>query len=168
MTYLETLQNAAKQRHTRLVNPSNAVDDPGIDLKAKRKPPMVLDLRLGPVTPYLAKRTTPTPGDITRVICEHYRVTPEAVQGSSRKPDLVWPRQVWAYLARELLKLSTPKIGHYLGGRDHTTAMHAIEKISGLAGTDAGVAAELAVLKAQISRLFTIRSALVCFDPREI
>jgi hypothetical protein len=168
MTYLETLQDAAKQRRERLFNPPNAVDDTGIDIKAKRKPPPAIDLKLGPITPYLAKRTLPMPEDLTRVVCEHYRVTPEAVQGASRTQDIVRPRQVWAYLAHVLLNLSYPQIGRYLGGRDHTTTLHAHRKITELVNSDVVVRAEIDALKARLSRLFSLRAAVCCFDPREI
>jgi chromosomal replication initiator protein len=50
--------------------------------------------------------------------------------GASRKKELVWPRQIAIYLMREELKTSYPTIGSELGGRDHTTAMHAYNKIS--------------------------------------
>ena len=49
--------------------------------------------------------------------------------GSSRKKELVVPRQITMFLLREEIKCSYPTIGHEIGGRDHTTAMHACEKI---------------------------------------
>jgi hypothetical protein len=168
MTYLETLQDEAKQRRERLFNPPNAVDDTGIDLKAKRKRPMAIDLKLGPITPYLVKRTLPAPEDLTRVVCERYGVTPDGIQGKRRTQDLVRPRQAWAYLAHELLKLSYPQIGRYLGGRDHTTPLHAHRKITDLVNSDVVVSAEIHDLKARLSRLFSLRAAVCCFDPREI
>jgi hypothetical protein len=168
MTYLETLQDAAKQRRERLFNPPNAVDDTGIDIKAKRKPPSAIDLKLGPITPYLAKRALPAPEDLTRVVCEHYSVTPDDIQGKSRTQKLVKPRQRWAYLAYEVLKLSYPQIGRYLGGRDHTTTLHAHRKITELVNSDVVVRAEIDALKARLSRLFSLRAAVCCFDPREI
>ena len=56
-----------------------------------------------------------------------------AGHGQKRNKELVYPRQVAAYLMREELCLSFPKIGKELGGKDHTTIMHACNKIcSGL------------------------------------
>ncbi|MCX6779655.1 MAG: chromosomal replication initiator protein DnaA [Candidatus Magasanikbacteria bacterium] len=54
----------------------------------------------------------------------------EDVCGKSREKKLSFPRQVIMYLLRNDLKMSFPAIGDELGGRDHTTAMHANEKIS--------------------------------------
>lgn len=51
---------------------------------------------------------------------------------TSRTRQLVLARQIAMYLCRELTDLSLPKIGHAFGGRDHTTVMHATQKISGL------------------------------------
>src|SRR3989339_355862 len=50
--------------------------------------------------------------------------------GKSRKKELVYPRQITMYLMRNEINTSYPTIGHELGGRDHTTAMHAFNKIS--------------------------------------
>jgi hypothetical protein len=144
------------------------VDDTGIDIKVKRKPQPALNLKLGPITPYLSKRTLPAPEDLTRVVCERYGVTPDDLQGKSRTQKLVKPRQVWAYLAHELLKLSYPQAGRYLGGRDHTTTLHAHRKITDMVNSDVVVSAEIHDLKARLSRLFSIRAAVCCFDPREI
>ena len=49
--------------------------------------------------------------------------------GKSRKKELVYPRQITMYLMRKELNTSYPTIGQELGGRDHTTAMHAYNKI---------------------------------------
>jgi len=50
--------------------------------------------------------------------------------GKSREKKLSFPRQIIMYLMREDLKMSYPAIGDELGGRDHTTAMHAHTKIA--------------------------------------
>ena len=49
--------------------------------------------------------------------------------GKSRKKELVYPRQIIMFLMRKEINYSFPAIGHELGGRDHTTAMHAYNKI---------------------------------------
>ena len=56
----------------------------------------------------------------------------EELCGSSRSRVLVNARQIAMYLCRELTDLSLPKIGQAFGGRDHTTVIHATNKISGL------------------------------------
>ena len=47
-----------------------------------------------------------------------------------RKREIAYPRQIAMYLCRELTGLSLPKIGTEFGGRDHTTVMHACDKIT--------------------------------------
>ena len=56
----------------------------------------------------------------------------EALRGKSRHRPLVTARQIAMYVFRELTDLSFPAIAREFGGRDHTTVMHAVEKIAGL------------------------------------
>jgi chromosomal replication initiator protein len=52
--------------------------------------------------------------------------------GPKRSKDIVWPRQVAIYLTRELTDLSLVDIGRHFGGRDHSTILHAYNKVSEL------------------------------------
>ena len=61
----------------------------------------------------------------------YFGLTIEDLCGTSRSRVLVTARQIAMYLCRELTELSLPKIGQSFGGRDHTTVMHACEKIRG-------------------------------------
>lgn len=76
-----------------------------------------------------AKRGALTSKQIITVVCEYFDVPLIEITGISRKKHLVTPRQIAAYLMRQELHASFPNIGNELGGRDHTTAMHAITKI---------------------------------------
>lgn len=69
---------------------------------------------------------------ILEVVGEYYDVSQQDLTGKSRKKEVVRPRQVAMYLLRQENNLSFPSIGEQFGGRDHTTAMHACEKISKL------------------------------------
>ncbi len=71
-----------------------------------------------------------TAQDVVRVVAECFSVSPSDLTNRCRKREIVEPRQVCMYLLRDLLKLSYPFIGERLGKRDHTTAIHAYEKIS--------------------------------------
>lgn len=64
------------------------------------------------------------------IVAEYYEIKMDDLLGASRKKQLVAPRQVAMYLMREEIKASFPSIGQDLGGRDHTTAMHACLKIA--------------------------------------
>lgn len=67
--------------------------------------------------------------DIIEAVAHFYELNIKEITGSSRKKELVKPRQVAIYLIREELGSSYPSIGNDIGGRDHTTAMHAYNKI---------------------------------------
>lgn len=71
-----------------------------------------------------------TPKQIIKTVTEFFDVRVEDIIGNSRKKELVNPRQIIMYLMREEIRSSFPMIGNELGGRDHTTAMHACDKIS--------------------------------------
>src|SRR5437868_5814731 len=60
---------------------------------------------------------------------KHFHVTIEDILGPKRDKDIVVPRQIAMYMLRSELHLSFPKIAHELGRKDHTTAIHSIEKI---------------------------------------
>ena len=153
----------------RLRNPVNAVPDIPINLKRKRPEPMPrMPLKVGPVTPYLSARRYPSLEDITRIVCEHYNVTPLDIESERRTKQIVRPRQMWAYLARVMTPSSFPHIGRYLGGRDHTTILHAYNKMKKLLGEDGGAAEEITIVRRKVEWLFNSRNNITCFDPREI
>ena len=69
---------------------------------------------------------------IMSVTAEYFSVTVDDLKGHSRSRVLVTARQIAMYLCRELTDLSLPRIGQIFGGKDHTTVMHAVRKISAL------------------------------------
>ncbi len=71
-----------------------------------------------------------TAGDIIRIVAEFFEIPMTEMTNKSRKQEIVEPRQIAMFLMRDILKLSYPHIGEKLGKRDHTTAIHACEKIS--------------------------------------
>jgi chromosomal replication initiator protein len=71
-----------------------------------------------------------TPKQIIGAVCQYYDVKVTDVMGQSRRQELVRPRQLIMYLMREEISASFPTIGEELGGRDHSTAMHAVEKVT--------------------------------------
>jgi chromosomal replication initiator protein len=73
-----------------------------------------------------------TAGFIIERTAEMFSLDVEQLKGKSRTRDLVHARQVGMYVCRELTDLSYPQIGKEFGGRDHTTVIHAYDKISNL------------------------------------
>ena len=73
---------------------------------------------------------TVTPKDIIQVVANFYDLKEKDLLNSSRKKEIVKPRQIAMYFCREELKYSFPSIGRKFGGKDHTTVIHACEKIT--------------------------------------
>lgn len=71
-----------------------------------------------------------TTQEVIKTVAEFFEVSVSDLIDRSRKKEVVEPRQIAMYLLRDILKLSFPHIGEKLGKRDHTTAIHACEKIS--------------------------------------
>ena len=71
-----------------------------------------------------------SPESILKVVSRYYDVPPDQLLSQKRSRDIAFPRQVAMYLCRDLTGMSLPRIGQFFGGRDHTTVMHACEKIS--------------------------------------
>jgi chromosomal replication initiator protein len=67
---------------------------------------------------------------IQALVADYYNVTLEDMKGKRRDKHIVFPRQVAMFLVREETPSSLPAIGKAFGGRDHTTALHSIEKIA--------------------------------------
>lgn len=76
------------------------------------------------------KTKTITYEGIIKVVADHYNVKQDELFNKKRTQNIAFPRQVAMYLCRELADLSYPRIGELFGGRDHTTVIHAYEKIS--------------------------------------
>jgi len=74
--------------------------------------------------------------EIQKVVGQHYSVKLEDFKAKKRTKSIAFPRQIAMYLSRELTDSSLPKIGEEFGGRDHTTVIHAHEKITKLLNTD--------------------------------
>ena len=87
--------------------------------------------------------------DIIEVVTRHFDVRLADLQSKKRSQSVTLPRQICMYLARNLTKHSLEEIGGHLGGRDHTTVMHACNKIS-QAETDPKMHALLGELKRNI------------------
>jgi len=75
---------------------------------------------------------TIAPMEIVRSVAEYFKLTQEELFGKSRSQGIVVARQIAMYLCREKTSMSLPKIGALFGGRDHTTVMYAIKKVSDL------------------------------------
>jgi chromosomal replication initiator protein len=73
---------------------------------------------------------------IQQVVAREWGVTPEGLRSKTRTKTLTLPRQIAMFLTRELLGTQLMEIGNAFGGRDHSTVIHSIEKISGATTAD--------------------------------
>jgi chromosomal replication initiator protein len=79
---------------------------------------------------FYLKENQPSADDIKKYICKHFNIKLSDIESSKRARKYSYPRQIAMYLCRKMTTLSLPKIGEAFGNRDHTTVMHATEKIS--------------------------------------
>ena len=79
---------------------------------------------------YNPKKRQVTPERIARVVADYYGVPMDALQGQKRDKAIVVPRQIAMFLMREETDVSLLRIGAELGGRDHSTVLHACDKIT--------------------------------------
>ena len=73
---------------------------------------------------------------IQEAIADYFNLRIEELKSQRRTRNIAYPRQIAMYLCRKLTDMSLPKIGEEFGGRDHTTVIHAYEKISESLKTD--------------------------------
>jgi len=87
---------------------------------------------------------------IIKAVSDFYKIRPEDLTGACRKKEIVIPRQISMYLIRVLLDYSFAKIGEDFNNRNHTTAMHAFEKIEHKLATNQKIAQELKAIKSML------------------
>ncbi|MNN64291.1 Chromosomal replication initiator protein DnaA [compost metagenome] len=68
--------------------------------------------------------------NIQKTVADFYKIKVADMYSKRRPANIALPRQVAMYLAKELTQKSLPEIGDLFGGRDHTTVLHAVRKIS--------------------------------------
>jgi len=95
-------------------------------------------------------KKTISPKQIILTVAEYFDIDLEDVLGKSRQKRLAFPRQIIMFLLREEMKSSYPAIGQELGGRDHTTAMHAFTKIQRLMKEDDQLQRDMELIKQKL------------------
>lgn len=88
---------------------------------------------------------------IIQVVSKYYDVTPTDIKSARRTAAVVLPRQVVMYLARKLTLKSLPQIGLALGGKDHTTVLYGIERITRRLGISPELRGIIEVLEKELA-----------------
>ncbi len=102
----------------------------------------------GVESPSSSKRSTP--GEAVDAVAKYYQVGKRLLLGDSRARPIARPRQVLMYLLRTHLGIPLEEVGRVVGGRDHTTVMHAVEKITELATQDVQIREDIMSIKTKI------------------
>ena len=91
-----------------------------------------------------------SPKKVIQTVTQFYDLKEKDIINSSRKKEIVLPRQIAMYLLRDLLNYSFPFIGKKFGGKDHTTAIHAYEKIAREIKTKETLSEEINLIKQRL------------------
>jgi len=90
------------------------------------------------------------PETILAAVARYYHVSEDDLRGKARDKRVVLPRQVTMYMLREETELPLVEVGRLLGGRDHTTVMHSVEKVGDEVTNGGPVAKDLTALRESI------------------
>ena len=85
--------------------------------------------------------------DVVTLVSDYFQIPATDLLGTSRKQEIVFPRQVSWLLCKDVLKMSYEAIGKAFGGKNHTTIMHGLRKIKALSRKDSSTARHLHALK---------------------
>lgn len=88
--------------------------------------------------------------EIVKYVSERFTCPVNDLTGPKRSKDIAWPRQVAIYLARELTDHSLSDIGHFFGGRDHSTILYGYNKVGDMVSEDEKVLWLMNDMKAQL------------------
>lgn len=89
--------------------------------------------------------------DIQNKVASYFHISISDLKGKKRMKSIVIPRQIAMYLSREMTSNSLPKIGKEFGGKDHTTVIHACDKIAEVIKLDTDIRKEIADIKSALS-----------------
>lgn len=120
-------------------------------LSSLQAKPVTVELAEQALSDLVASKEPVDQDSIISAAASHFGVSPSDIKGTRRTKQLALARQVAMYLMRRMLDLSLKEIGYCFGGKDHTTVMHAVEKVELLLARDAGFAARLKKLASGIS-----------------
>ncbi len=92
-----------------------------------------------------------TPDEVIKAACKYFTVLKRDLLGARRARPIARPRQIVMYFLRTELQLPFEEVGRIIGGRDHTTVMHAVDKITSLAANDVQIREDIMGIKNSIS-----------------
>lgn len=118
------------------------------------KPPVLKEVKSILATYLNSPYRKTSPQVILKSVADFYNISGNDLIKRSRKKEVVKPRQIAMFLLREETKLSFPEIGQKLGGRDHSTVIHACEKIKKEESTEESIKQELVMIRERVYNSF--------------
>lgn len=102
-----------------------------IALSRLKKKEINMDLVIEAIQDYVSADAghTVTPSYIVDIVADHFSLTPQEIYSKNRSNKIAYPRQIAMYMCRKYLNMSLVDIGKAIGDKDHTTVMHACQKI---------------------------------------
>jgi chromosomal replication initiator protein len=91
--------------------------------------------------------TKTKPGDVVNAVSKYYSIGKRSLLGQSRARRFSLPRQVLMYLLRTQLRLPLQEVGKQVGDRDHSTVLHAVDKITHSASSDVNIREDIRGIK---------------------
>ena len=88
-----------------------------------------------------------TPEQTIDAVCKYYQIGKRLILGESRARQIARPRQMLMYLLRTRLGIAYEEVGRLVGGRDHSTVMHAVNKITQLATSNVQIREDMLKIK---------------------
>lgn len=125
-------------------------------LASQEHSPVTLDLTQKALKDLIHANSTKkyiTLDEITKAVCQFYKVKYEDMMSKKKTKSIAFPRQVAMYLCRAMTEQTYPHIGASFNGRDHTTVMHACTKIENIMKEDERIRRSIEELKAQITNV---------------
>jgi hypothetical protein len=93
----------------------------------------------------------PSVAAIQVAVASFFGVTRNDILSARREANIVLPRHIAVYLAKELTPFTYPALGRFFGGRDHTSALHAVRRIQKLVRSDENIAFTVATLLIELN-----------------
>lgn len=149
----DTLEYLAGQFDSNVRDLEGALNDISLVARVKKIKDITIDVAAEAIRARKNKALQITVIPIEKIQTEvgkFYNVSVNEMKGSRRVQNIVLARQVAMYLAREMTDNSLPRIGREFGGKDHTTVMHAYEKIKGMIEIDDNLRLEIQTIKKKL------------------
>lgn len=121
-----------------------------VELKGKAITPELIAALVEHEKPF-ERRISSSPSDVIKAVATHFHLTQSALKGKSRVKHLVTARHLTMYIMKQELSMPLVEIGRWFSGRDHTSVIHAVNKIENDLKTNVQLQQDLSAIKTTLS-----------------